>query len=581
MTDSESAVTSGDSDTTDVSRLPTPEDPGVVALGEPVTFAARAIGALTIPVLGVPLAASGAVAAPLPKPPVKSLPSALDVAPPYQGQRVCDPHAKPGVLAFAQLMVANYGVGTSAWGITRSCNSGITEHSEGRAWDWMLSSANPDQKAIADSVVTWLSAPDAQGRPGAMARRFGINYIIWNKRMWRAYAPERGWAPYTGSVPHTDHIHFTFTWDGAYRRTSWWTGRAVTTIDPGPPAPTPTTAPTTPSAVYTVLVLGSTGADVALAQRVIGVAADGQFGPVTLAALRAWQAANGVPVTGRLDGATWAAMVALGKIPARVAATTATTTTTTAVTPAPVSPLARYASTTLRRGSTGAAVVALQKALRITADGQFGPQTDGAVRAFQTRSHLPATGVVVTTTWRALMGGAAPAPATSRGATAPRTPVPARPATAAVHPAATTAYTAYTGAVLRQGSSGTAVRVLQRALGGLAVDGAYGARTAAAVSAFQKAHRITANGVTDARVWKALEARDYPLLAYRSTVLRTGSAGGAVLVLQRALGIVADGRFGPQTEAAVKALQGRAKIARTGVVASVTWQALEAELRRR
>ena len=236
-----------------------------------MTFAARALGALTIPVLGVPLAASDAVAAPLPKPPVKSLPSALDVAPPYQGQRVCDPHAKPGVLAFAQLMVANYGVGTSAWGITRNCNSGITEHSEGRAWDWMLSSANPDQKAIADSVVTWLSAPDAQGRPGAMARRFGINYIIWNKRMWRAYAPERGWAAYTGSVPHTDHIHFTFTWDGAYRRTSWWTGRAVTTIDPGPPAPTPTTAPTTPSAVYTVLVLGSTGADVALAAQQVAM----------------------------------------------------------------------------------------------------------------------------------------------------------------------------------------------------------------------------------------------------------------------------------------------------------------------
>ena len=67
-----------------------------------MTFAARALGALTIPVLGVPLAAGGAVAAPLPKPPVKSLPSALDVAPPYQGQRVCDPHAKPGVLAFAE-----------------------------------------------------------------------------------------------------------------------------------------------------------------------------------------------------------------------------------------------------------------------------------------------------------------------------------------------------------------------------------------------------------------------------------------------------------------------------------------------
>ena len=53
------------------------------------------------------------------------------------------------------------------------------------------------------------------------------------------------------------------------------------------------------------------------------------------------------------------------------------------------------------------------------------------------------------------------------------------------------------------------------------------------------------------------------------------------MVLQKALRITADGQFGPQTETAVKALQGRAKLARTGVVASLTWQALEAELRRR
>jgi peptidoglycan hydrolase-like protein with peptidoglycan-binding domain len=527
--------------------------------------------------LGVPLAASGAGAAPPPKPPARSLPSALDVAPPYQGQRVCDPHAKPGVTAFAQLMVSHYKVGSAAaWGIERNCNSGVTEHSEGRAWDWMLNAGNPSQKAIADSVVAWLSAPDAQGRPGAMARRFGINYIIWNTKMWRAYAPERGWAAYTGSSPHTDHIHFTFTWDGAYQRTSWWTGRAVTKIDPGPPAPTPspTTAPSTPSGVYAVLVQGSSGPDVALAQRVIGVTADGQFGPITLAALKKWQAANGVPVTGRLDAATWSKMVALGKVPARGAKPAAA---------APVSPLARYAGTTVRRGSTGAAVVALQKALKITADGQFGPQTDGAVRAFQSRNRLPANGIVAASTWRALMGQASgQAPTTPSRSTA-RPPVAApKPApSAAARPTSATAYTSVVRTVLRQGSSGAAVKVLQRALGGLAVDGAYGPRTTAAVKAFQKAHRLPVTGVTDAKVWKALEARDHPLLAYRATVLKRGATGTAVVALQKALRITADGQFGPQTEAAVKALQARAKIARTGVVASLTWQALEAELRRR
>ena len=65
----------------------------------------------------------------------------------------------------------------------------------------MLSAKDPQQKAVADSVVIWLSADN-----GAMARRFGISYIIWNTKMWREYAPERGWAAYTGTVPHTDAL---------------------------------------------------------------------------------------------------------------------------------------------------------------------------------------------------------------------------------------------------------------------------------------------------------------------------------------------------------------------------------------
>ena len=81
-----------------------------------------------------------------------------------------------------------------------------------------------------------------------MARRFGIMYIIWNHKMWRAYDPGRGWAPYSGVSPHTDHIHFSFTWDGAYGRTSWWTGKALTTVQPPaplgvPPSPVTSTTP--------------------------------------------------------------------------------------------------------------------------------------------------------------------------------------------------------------------------------------------------------------------------------------------------------------------------------------------------
>ena len=540
---------------------------------------ARTLGVLTIPAIAIPVGVAGsAQASGVPKPPTKSLPAALDVAPPYQGQRICDPTAKPGVVAFAKLMTTHYKMGTIG-GITRNCNSGVTEHSEGRAWDWMLSVNKPNEKAVADAVTAWLSAPDAQGRPGAMARRFGIMYIIWNKKMWRAYDPGRGWAKYTGSAPHTDHIHFSFYWDGAYGRTSWWTGKALTTVSNGPASgPSPTTPPQTPSSVYSVLVLGATGPDVVLAQKVIGATPDGVFGPQTQALLRAWQAAHGVKVTGQLDAATWAKMVALKLIPPRGTGSTAPAPSTTKPTPSSPasstsSPLAAYAKTTLRRGSTGAAVTALQKALHVPADGVFGPQTEAAVKAFQARRHLPANGIVGPSTWAALMAPASTSPGTSsgssgasRGATTPRT---------------TTPYTALMGTVLKAGSRGAAVKTLQRALGGVAVDGAFGAKTTAAVKAFQKAHRLPQTGIVDGAVWRALEARDYPLRAYYTTVLKVGSRGSAVVALQKALRITADGAFGAKTEAAVKSLQGRAKLARTGVVATLTWQALEAELRRR
>jgi peptidoglycan hydrolase-like protein with peptidoglycan-binding domain len=276
-------------------------------------------------------------------------------------------------------------------------------------------------------------------------------------------------------------------------------------------------------------------------------------------------------------------MVALKLIPPRGTTTPAPTPApkpTPAPTPAPkptpapapapkpttTSPLAPYAKTTLRKGSTGAAVTALQKALGITADGAFGPQTEAAVKAYQARRNLPATGIVAASTWAALMGQATTSTGASRSTTAPRP---------------TTAYTPLMSTTLQAGAKGNAVKALQRALGGLVVDGAYGARTVAAVKAFQTAHHLPATGVTDTKVWQALEARDYPLRAYYSTVLRSGSRGAAVVALQRALRIPADGAYGAQTTAAVKALQGRAKLARTGVVATLTWQALEAELRRR
>ncbi|HHU10272.1 MAG TPA: peptidoglycan-binding protein, partial [Intrasporangiaceae bacterium] len=326
----------------------------------------RAVSAMTAPLMTVPLLATGtahaapalirtAVPAP-PQPPVP-LPAEIDVAPSYQGQTTCDPTAKPGPIAFAALLNTHYG--KRSYGITRACGNGVTEHSEGRALDWMINANKPSEKAIADSIVQWLSASDAKGNPGVMARRFGINYIIWNRKVWRAYAPERGWANYTGAHPHDDHIHITFTWDGAYQRTSWWTGVALTKVTVGggsPGATAPSTQPVMTSTGYYVLRLGSTGEDVRVLQRALKVTVDGSFGPKTDEALRSFQSSQGLTVDGIAGPATWTRLIDLGLVPAK----------NTAAPPSggvATHPLEQHASTTIQRGSRGAAVTALQKAL--------------------------------------------------------------------------------------------------------------------------------------------------------------------------------------------------------------------------
>ena len=54
-------------------------------------------------------------------------------------------------------------------------------------------------------------------------------------------------------------------------------------------------------------------------------------------------------------------------------------------------------------------------------------------------------------------------------------------------------------------------------------------------------------------------------------VIQTGCTGTAVLMLQVALGVTADGSFGNETETALKAFQENTKITADGICGKDTW----------
>jgi peptidoglycan hydrolase-like protein with peptidoglycan-binding domain len=528
----------------------------------------RTVGVLTAPLMTAPLLATGtahavpslaAFTVPAPPTPKVTLPADVDIAPSYQGQNTCDPAAKPGPIALAQLLNSHYG--SRSYGVSRACGSGVTEHSEGRALDWMINAGVPEQKAIADSIVQWLSASDDKGNAGVMARRLGIMYIIWDRKVWRAYAPERGWAAYTGSSPHTDHIHFSFTWDGAYMRTSWWTGVALKTVTIGagsgvPGAPPPGSVPVLTPTGYYVLRVGSFGDEVKLVQRALRIADDGAFGPVTFEAVRAYQSRNGLTADGIVGNETWTKLIAQGLVPAKTAT---------------AHPLQQYAQTTLRLGSRGDGVAALQRAIGgVEADGIFGAVTEARVKAYQQTKELTADGVVTPNVWNALMGKA-------YTKTAP---------VAAAHP-----LQQYATTTIRLGSRGASVAALQRALGGLTADGVFGALTEGKVKTYQRSKELTADGIVGPNVWNALMGKPYtktapaaappppaathPLQQYATTTLRVGSRGAAVTALQKTLGgLTADGVFGALTDGKVKTYQRSKELTADGVVNANVWNAL-------
>ncbi|MFI8346325.1 N-acetylmuramoyl-L-alanine amidase [Streptomyces sp. NPDC085596] len=134
---------------------------------------------------------------------------------------------------------------------------------------------------------------------------------------------------------------------------------------------------------------------------------------------------------------------------------------------------------------------------------------------------------------------------------------------------------------LRSGSSGPQVSAAQSLLNAQGfnvgtVDGSFGSKTTSAVTAFQQARGLGADGVVGARTWTAL------LSAGSTPALSQGSTGAAVQRLQRALTaalgrtVTADGDFGSGTGQAVRDYQTSRSLGVDGQVGPATWGALQA-----
>jgi peptidoglycan hydrolase-like protein with peptidoglycan-binding domain len=100
------------------------------------------------------------------------------------------------------------------------------------------------------------------------------------------------------------------------------------------------------------------------------------------------------------------------------------------------------------------------------------------------------------------------------------------------------------------------------------VDGKFGQETLQAVTAFQKAQGITADGVVGQKTWLAL-----------IVTVQQGSQGAAVRAVQsqlksRGQAVTVDGNFGGQTDSAVRAYQQARGLTVDGQVGPQTWKAL-------
>jgi peptidoglycan hydrolase-like protein with peptidoglycan-binding domain len=279
--------------------------------------------------------------------------------------------------------------------------------------------------------------------------------------------------------------------------------------DASGPTSAPADSPTTTEHII-VLSEGDEGRQVELLQRALGIAVDGVFGPATEEAVQQFQAHHGLTIDGILGPQTSAAL--RGRTPARASAADVSS--------------GKEASSD--EGSEGGAVARLQSALHLTADGNFGPETEDAVRRLQARHGLTVDGVVGPATWSVI----------SVSGEETLTP-PASALAESHHHSHHHSASASSSEASSEGtaSGGNAVARLQSALH-LTADGTFGPETEAAVKRLQARHGLTVDGVVGPATWSVIGINEGQTLKPPRSALGSSSsstAGGGSSVVSRVI----------------------------------------------
>lgn len=149
--------------------------------------------------------------------------------------------------------------------------------------------------------------------------------------------------------------------------------------------------------------------------------------------------------------------------------------------------------------------------------------------------------------------------------------------------------------LIQNGSTGPDVALVQKWLNGirtswpsipaLSVDGNFGSGTTRAVRTFQGLAGLSIDGKVGQNTWNALYAKYASLHGegeqFPGINMRNGQAGATVRSAQTRLGMkgfcaTADGKFGSNTETAVRNFQSAHNLSSDGVIGASTWSRLYA-----